>query len=160
MILYFLLHFSFLFTHPHFVSVSNFKYIAVDSVLQVTHRVFTDDLERALSFHQGTKTDLLQDSLYSDNIQLLGQYLELTSNVYINNTKINLRLLGFEQDEEAVLIYREGKCDSPQMIKIKLDFLHSIIPSQVNIVHFNMDKVRKSTQLTKSKSEIQWILDK
>ncbi|MBK7812127.1 MAG: hypothetical protein IPO62_16740 [Saprospiraceae bacterium] len=152
--------FSFnLWFHPHFVSVSHLNYKEESKTLEITHRIFTDDFERALSFRNGQKIDLLNDSLIERNIEVINQYLIQTSSIKVNGQIIIPNFVGFEEDEEAILIYREVNCEIPKEINIRLNFLTEIISTQNNIVHFKYDKQKKSTQLSKNKPEVEWVLN-
>lgn len=149
--------FSFLYVlHPHFVSVTKIDYNDEKESLEVTNRIFTDDLERALSYQESGKIDLLNDSLYDTNTRLIQKYLSKHFILHHNDLKLNLNVLGFEKDEEAVIIYSEADCTKPGHVQVYLDLLTEIISTQVNIVHFKVGKQTKSTQLSKSKKETSW----
>jgi len=145
--------------HPHFVSVSHLNYLEETKTIQITHRIFTDDLERALSFSRGKKIDLLNDSLVEQNKEILNKYLQQTSSIKVNGQILIPIFVGYEKDEEAILIYRELISETPKEINIRLSFLTEIISTQNNIVHFKFNKIKKSTQRSKGKPEVSWALN-
>ena len=148
---------SILIFHPHFVSVTKINHNWEEKRLEITHRIFTDDLERTISFHEAKKVDLLTDSLYEENFEFIRDYIFRHVFIENNNQVLNIKVLGFEKDEEAILIYSEVECTKPEQVKVRIDLLTEIISTQVNIVHFKTKEKMKSTQLSKSKTEVIWI---
>jgi hypothetical protein len=140
--------------HPFYVSVSQVRENTKDRMLEVTCKIFTDDLEKELRKNYHAPVDLLNQAGRPAMGKLINDYIKGHLKISADGRECVLQYVGFEQDEEAVDCYF-------QVVNIKVnktvDIINSILfdykPEQVNIVHVTVRGTRKSTQLVNPDSK-------
>ena len=66
-----------------------------------------------------------------------------------NGKLLKLNYIGFEEENESVNIYLESeKVASPKKMETVVSMLYNEFDDQMNIIHFVINKVRKSEKLT------------
>ena len=139
--------------HPIHVSVTDLTYDERERQLEITMRVFTDDLEEALRKSTGF-SDL--DILESDTArvdQLMKSYLKDHFAVSLDNRQQSPLYLGHERDGDAMVFYIEvAKVKKWNSINIKNDILMDAFGDQSNLVNCYVGETVKSLRLTKDSS--------
>ena len=134
--------------HPFYVSVFEVRENTKERMLEITCKIFTDDLEKDLRKNYNTHVDLLKDADRSHMGTLVDQYIKAHVQLSVDGKKCVLHYLGFEQDEEAVDCYFEV---NDITVKRRVEIVNTILfdykPEQVNVVHVMAKGTRKSTQL-------------
>ena len=98
--------FSSISEHKYYVSTSLFNFTE-DNSLEVTLRIFKDDLSVAISnkYLIDNTNDLnLENKIYINKIE---SYFNSKLNILINNKKIELQLLGLESKNDMYVCYLE-----------------------------------------------------
>lgn len=134
--------------HPFYLSVTEFNYNSGTSRWEVTVKLFTNDLEDALAGSLGKRTDLINVTDTSRTISMLENYLGTRLNLSVSGSPVSVRILGFENEEEATWIYLESqKCPRPGKMEIHNSLLCDFLSRQMNIVHVKVGDRRKSSRL-------------
>lgn len=134
--------------HPFFVSVTEVNHNAAEKTMEVSCKVFFDDMEAVLKQNYKTVADLSKPEQQKQNDQLLAHYLARHLSVTVNGKAIALKYLGYEKESESVFCYLEGSgVNAVQSVDIKTDLLHDFTPQQINIVHCIVGGRRQSTKL-------------
>lgn len=138
--------------HPFYISLTEIKYNSKESSLEISQKIFWDDLEVELTdLYQG-KIDFLKPKDKTDLNRKLKQYILQNNEILVNGKKAELSYLGYEIEEDAAWIYLEAKDISrPQKVEVRNSTLHKHFNSQQNIVNFYLDKSPKSLILIKGK---------
>ncbi len=123
--------------HPFYVSITDIRYNQADAQIELSQKVFWDDLEIELTEVYKRPVNVLKPSSKKELNEMLGQYFLSSNEVIINGNKINLEYIGYEVEEDAVWVYLEGmNVDEPKTVKIKNTVLFGSFKSQQNIVNF------------------------
>lgn len=158
-VLLFVLMFSQIYVQAHefYVSLTNAKFIPAENSIQVSIKIFTDDLEKALSKAENTTIFLNEKKILPQHQEQIKKYLLQKFLLSVNEQKIEFNYVGSEQEDDATWCYLEFKnVKNVQSIKIENLILIDIFDTQANISHFEgFTKSVKSALNTKSnQSEI------
>ena len=139
--------------HPFHVSVCEVVWKEESSALQLTYRVFLDDMEMALRRETGNQElNIVTDSLQVH--QAMRTYFHQTFHLELNGKKIDYRYLGGEIEEDVMWCYLEVEgVDKVNSLKITSTHLTEVYDDQQNIIHFKIGGEKKSYILTKRETE-------
>lgn len=136
--------------HPFHVSVSDIKYKEDQKALQVSTRIFLDDLELALQAYSGNDTlDIVEKADWKFVNETLGQYLlERISLKDEKGRKYELNYIGAEIEEDVMWCYLEvEKVRKLESVTVTNKILHEVWADQENLVHFRAFDGVKSARL-------------
>lgn len=135
--------------HKYYLSLTKIDYIKESKSLQITMRIFIDDLEGTLnkinkkSFDLDTKTELEDANLYIE------KYLLKQFKVSINGSRIKYKYLGKKYENDVVYLFAEiENISAIKSIEIKNRVLIDDFDDQLNIIKLNINKKKKSFILT------------
>ena len=135
--------------HPFFVSVVELNYKQKERTLQVSVKLFTNDLEEALQRTSKKSIDILNPKHQSETDSVLFNYIKKRLVVQLSSKKQVLHFIGYEKEEEAIWTYLEIKnCALPKNILINTQLLYDYLPQQINIVHADINGTKKSSKVT------------
>ena len=141
--------------HPYYMSVTEFEYKPAEKEVQVACKIFTDDLEEALKKDYKRKVDILNASAKKENEQLLNNYLQQHLRLKLDGKAADLKMIGFEQEGEAVWVYLVTNNTSAfKSAAVFNDILYSYREDQLNIIHFKNKAERKSHRFTFPNKEV------
>jgi len=130
--------------HKYYVSTSLFNFTENNS-LQVTLRIFKDDLSNAISknYLSESSDDLdLIDKFYFNKLE---DYFNLNLNVLIENKKIKLHLLGLESKNDMYVCFLEiENLESFTTLSLENKILFEIFKDQQNIIHVKKNSKKRS----------------
>lgn len=132
--------------HPFYLGVTSLEYNAREQVLQGSVKLFVNDLEDALKKSTKKPVDLINVKDTVGTTALLMAYLGSHFRLQVNGTPARFEFLGFEREEEALWMYVEYKCEAPKKIQIQNSLLFDYLPDQSNIVHIEVNGIRKSAK--------------
>lgn len=144
--------FSFMTIHKFYVSVTEITYSDKDEALQITLRIFMNDLERTLEERYAIKANMATRKEHRDLEIYLQQYLNDKFNLKVNGKKVPLTFLGKEYETDIVKCYIEIKdinYQSLKSIEVVNEILFEQFEEQQNIVHFRLPGKVKSLLLIK-----------
>ena len=135
-------------THPFFVSITEIRQNDKSKNLEVSCRIFFDDLEQALEKKYHNKVNIIKPADQAKVNQLVADYLQKQVQLKANGKPVKLTYLGYEIEEDAAWCYLEAspKLDVKQL-EVKNAILFEEHPEQQNMVHVTIKKQRKSTKL-------------
>jgi len=141
--------------HPFHVSIAELN-IAEDT-LQVSLRVFTDDLEFALREMIHDKVFLSNPTLYEKNYVVLRDYLFNRVRAGDGGKTKALEWLGFEFEDDVCWIYGQLPVD-PEMriLFFKTDILTEIYDDQQNMVHLKTPDGYETALATAKNNEVRF----
>ena len=141
--------------HPYYMSVTEFEYKPAEKEVQVACKIFTDDLEETLKKEYKRKVDILNTSGKKENEQLLNSYLQQHLRLQLDGKPVALKMIGFEQEGEAVWIYLvTNNTAAFKSAVVFNDLLYSYREDQLNIIHFKNKGERKSHRFTFPNKEV------
>ncbi len=140
-------------THKFYVSVTNIGYSEKDDALQITTRIFIDDLEAVLLERYEVAANLDADTESKVADEYLEKYLRKKFKVEIDGENKSYDLIGKKYDNDVCVFYIELakiNLDSVKYIQIQNEILTDLFDEQQNVVHFKIKGKKKSFVLLKS----------
>ena len=134
--------------HPIFVSVTTIEHNSSAKTLEISCKIFTDDLETTLRKKYNTKVDLLDVKFAPAMNKLVNDYIQKHLMLKADGKTVVLNFIGFEQQEEGIITYFEVKNIS-QLTKLEVvdTILYDEKPQQLQIIHVTVKGERKSSRL-------------
>ena len=134
--------------HPYHISVCDIVFDAETKALQVSQRVFLDDLEETLSEQFDLKVDVLNppDKAFRDS--LIQVYLFKHIDIEVDGKAKNRVYIGNEITEDGMWCYIEYTgVKKVKELKVRNTVFFDKFDDQANIVHFKYQGVTKSLKL-------------
>ncbi len=141
--------------HPFHISVCDIEHNAVTESLEISQRIFMDDLEIGLkNFHKIEYVDAFKPKDPAELDSLINGYLQAKLEFVINGVKTPFTFIGSEMEGDARWCYLEAKnVASVQSVQITNKVLISVFDDQENIVHFKANDKLKSYRLNKEEKQ-------
>jgi hypothetical protein len=134
--------------HPLYISVTEINHNAKEKILEVSCKMFTNDLEAALEKTTKTHVDLsaAKDKTASD--KLIADYVARHLRLRLDGKAAVLHFVGSEKEEDGTWSYFQVN-DVPAVKRIDAgnDLLYDSFNQQIGIMHVTVGGQRKSTRL-------------
>lgn len=141
-----------LWVHPFHVSVSDIKYKEDQKALQISTRIFLDDLELALQAYSGReKLDIVEKSNWDFVDEQLEKYVLERLKLWDEKDRAyELNYVGAEIEDDVMWVYVEiEKVKKLEKVTIWNAILHEVWADQENLVHFRAFEDVQSARLYK-----------
>jgi hypothetical protein len=134
--------------HPFYISVTEINLNTADKTLEVSCKMFADDLEQTIEKIDHTQLDISSDKDKSKFDNYIPTYVKNHLSISIDGKAGNLSYIGFEKDKESAYCYFEVEnISSLKKIDINNRLLYDFTSDQVNIIHVMVNGKRQSTKL-------------
>jgi len=144
--------------HKFYVSVTQIDYMPSKKRIEITHRIFIDDLEKALTKKYNKKVNLTSTKELPEAEELIKSYLKEKIKISINKKPQNLEFLAREVEGDVLILYTKIAISKKiNTFEIYNSLLTEVYADQQNIVHTNIKKKKKSILLTNT--ELQGKID-
>lgn len=146
----------FVVTHKFYVSVTNIGYSEKEDALQITSRVFIDDLEKVLQERYGINMALGTEAEAKITEAYLEKYLRAKFVMRLNGKEAPFTYIGQKTDNDVLVLYLEIPkvgFATLQSIEIQNEMLTDLFEEQQNVVHFKLKQVKKSFILLKDNNK-------
>ena len=131
--------------HPFYISVCQIDYNSDADTLEMSFRIFIDDLELALESMGTGRLRLGTEQEAEKADEYIGRYLDRHIELEVNGLPVEAAFLGKEVDTDAIWCYLEivdvTVLDS---LSIKNTLLLETFEDQVNLVHVKANDQKKS----------------
>lgn len=135
--------------HPLHLSASTFNCNAKTGTIEISCRIFTDDLENLIGSKYQVKPDLSASSRHKEMDVLLNKYMSGSLQLAVNGKPVRLSYLGFENDNEAVILYMEtAKVGLVKQLVTTCTVMYDQFDDQTNIFHITRNGDRRSFKLS------------
>jgi hypothetical protein len=148
---------SFLYTlyflfHPIHISVSEINYSEKDKALQITSRIFIDDLELAIRAQRNEpELDLIEPKNGLTTEKLVSEYVLKHFAVKLDGKMQKMNYLGMEREDPALICYIEiENVKKFKTIEVRNDIIMETHEDQSSIIHITYKGPVKSMRLLKS----------
>jgi hypothetical protein len=137
--------------HPLHISVTEIKFDATDKELEISSRIFIDDLEEAIQQElKRPSLDILSPGKEITTDLLLGNYLATRLTIKADGKMMKIKYLGHEIEGDAMIVYLYV----PNIKKLKeIDVFNSTITEvyddQSNLVHVTVGDRTRSLRLVR-----------
>ena len=136
--------------HPFHVSVCEIYHNAETKSLEISMKIFIDDLELAIRESGIVSFELLEVAEKNVDKIPLEYYLKNQFEISVNDKALELDFVGFEFDQDAILCYFEGKrVRKISSIKIKNAIITEVFDDQINLTHVQYNGEMKSLKAIK-----------
>ena len=140
--------------HPFYVSMTEVQHNEKAKRLEVSCKVFSNDLEAMLEKKYQTSIDMLQARDKARIEPLLQDYLQQHLRVQVDGKPVAFRFLGYELEEDATWCFLEAvKINQVKRLEVKNDILLAEHPTQTNMLHVTVKGRRQSTKLDNPQSQ-------
>lgn len=137
--------------HKYYLSYTKINYAKDSKSLQVTMKIFTDDLENVLNQQFKINAQLNSDREINNINKHLSEYINDKFEIEVNKAKKDYTFLGKEYKNDETNIYLEiENIDKIETITITNKMLMEIFNDQQNIIKVKIDNFKKSSIYTKN----------
>ena len=135
--------------HPLYISVTEMNYNATDKNLEISCKIFADDLEKTLANNYKAKVDLTTPADKNEANRLVKEYVKSHLLLKVDNKAVLLEFVGFEKENDAIWSYFEVKniTTAPKKIDVVNSILYEAYDKEINLMHVSIGGERKSTRL-------------
>ncbi len=135
--------------HKYYVGLTEVNIDSKKHTLDVSTKLFMDDLEAALLKSTNKKVDL-STSVNNKEVQtLLMNYLDVNFKINVGGKLLKLKFVGYEVENDAVWCYSEvPNFKGKGTVSILNKLLYESFPEQSNLMNVNWDGVSKSVKLS------------
>jgi len=140
--------------HPFYVSVCEIYHNPTTSSLEISMKIFIDDLELAIQKSSNPEFAISENANKSIVESEIANYLEDKFKIEIDSERIGQKLIGYELESDAIICYIEvKKVDNIGSIKVQNSILTEVYSDQINLTHFQYKDQLKSLKTTKTSPE-------
>lgn len=143
-----------LYFHPFHISVTSIYFADEEKSLQITAKIFADDLEEALNPTDAIASayiDVLNPKKQTELDSIVQDYLHQHLTFTVNGHSIQPKYLGFEREDLTMWCYLEATgIEDLESVKVQNTMLLNTFDDQVNIVHIRANGVVKSMKLAQN----------
>ena len=144
------------FWHPFYVSVTEIEHVKAKNEVQVSCRIFADDLENVLKKEAHLPLDIIHPGDRRQMDSLIAGYISRHLVVKVDGKVLKMQYLGYKIEEEAAWCFLSvSEVVGFKQVKVKDDILYREHPNQINMVHVVRDGVRKSNKLDNPEAEME-----
>lgn len=134
--------------HPFYVSVTEISQNKQEKILEISCKMFTDDVENALNRRYRTSIDILNPADTALARKLLGDYINSHLRLTVNGQVMPAEFIGYEKEGGALWSFLQVNNAAPvSRLAVKNDLLYEMFSTQIGIIHVTVDGKRKSTRL-------------
>lgn len=134
--------------HPFFVSVIEINHNAKESTVEISVRIFTEDLEKTLQKYTTAKLDISHPPDKAFLEKQISNYIREKLKLNINGQPVVLQYIGHEIQRESVWSYFEiPKITGIKRLEIDCSVLYDFVHNQTNLIHVKSKDTQKSYKL-------------
>ncbi len=135
--------------HKFYVSIYQINYVPQKKMVQITSRIFIDDLNDALEKKYNKRAFVGTDRQSDSDIELMKKYIAEKFIIKINGKQIVPNYLSNELEANVIVCYFSIK-DVPKLnsFSVENSALMEINGEQQNVIQANIDGDKKSVLLT------------
>ncbi len=147
------------FAHPVHITVTNIEPNTQKGVFEVSCKIFSDDLEKAVLFYTGVHINITQNKPVNNINELLHQYITSKFSIIINDKNIppqKIKLVNYFMVNDATWIYLEFPITNKiKTLSIQNDLLNHLYPDMTNLVIINWGNKQQGFTFTKHQTKVQ-----
>jgi hypothetical protein len=138
----------FLVLHPLYISVTEINHNAKDKTLEISCKMFTNDLEATLEKTAHAKVDLSEPKDKKVTDKLITDYVGKHLQIKIDGKMVVLHFLGSEKEADGTWSYFQvNDVVTVKRIDIVNSLLYDNFDQEINIIHAGVGGEKKSTRL-------------
>jgi hypothetical protein len=140
--------------HKFYVSVTQINFNQDKKIVQITSRIFIDDLNNALEKKHKKKFHIGSTKETDEEIQLLKKYINDNFSIKVNNKPKQVVYLDKEIEDDVIIVYQVIRgIPKINSLQIKNTLLFDFLLEQQHIIHTQVLTKKQSALLTLENSE-------
>ncbi len=140
--------------HKFYMAIYQINYASEKKMLQITTRIFADDLDKAIEKKYNKKTFLGTEKESSESVELLKKYLSQKFTLQVNGQAKPMIFISKEMDGDVLVCYfKITDISKIKTIEIYNSVLTECFAEQQNIVHVLALDSKKSILFTESSTK-------
>ena len=140
--------------HKYYISSTKIEYKREARSLQITMRIFIDDLQETINNAYSKNIELALPNEPKEIDSLINSYVSKKFEIRINDEQKKYSYLGKEYHKDEIYIYLEVEnVEFIKSIEIKNSMLMELFPEQQNIIKLYINETKKTFLLTKEKDK-------
>jgi hypothetical protein len=140
--------------HPFYMSVTEIRYNAPRKTLEISCRIFSDDLENALKKQYKTSFDIIRPANRTAVDSMIAQYIRGHLHIKTDGKPVSLQYLGYRIEEDATWCFLEiTGVPGLQRLDLQNDILYKEHSTQSHMIHAIVNDKRQSTKIDNPKTE-------
>jgi hypothetical protein len=144
--------------HPFYVSVTEINHNAKTQSVEISCRMFYDDLEHVLEKQYNTRLDIVKPANKDQLNKLINDYIHHHLIIKVDGKVLNPAYVGYEIQEDGAWAYLEVTgVTKAQKIEVHNDLLYTEHTEQINMLHVIVKGERKSTKLDNPAADASFI---
>ena len=143
------------FAHPFHISLTEIKWNKDTEHLEISQKIFWDDLEIALSGYHDESIDFLNPANKEKLDKQIEIYLQEHNKIWVADNQVTVNFIGYEIEDDAAWFYLESeKVKEPTSIKVKNSLLVSDFSDQKNVVQVYFETTSPNSIILGKNNEI------
>jgi hypothetical protein len=135
--------------HKFYVSIYQINYAQEKKMLQITSRIFVDDLNNILKIKYNQKTNLGEPNESDNDIALMKKYIFENFTIKVNGQPKTITLANKEMEGNVLICYYNIKDISKiKSLEIHNAVLHDYVEDQQNIIQIKLYGKKESMLFT------------
>lgn len=135
--------------HPFYVSVTEINHNAKEKTLEISCKLFLDDMEKTIKKELNTAVELTSPKDPKKAQQQVSDYVKKHLSIKIDGKPVSLEFIGYETEGASLWSYFQVKnISSVHKIEVSNSLLYELYDSQISIVHAQVGADKKSTKVT------------
>ena len=145
----------FSFLHPFYVSVTDINHNSKNKSLEISSKIFFDDLEREIEMENKVSFDIIKPVNKAKVNVLIADYVKKHLQIKVDGKLLTMNYIGYEIQEDAAWCYLEiPKVDKVGIIEINDHILFKLHTEQINMLNVTVNGKRQSTKLDAPTSRV------
>ena len=142
--------------HPLYISVTEMEYNATEKALEISCKVFTEDLEKGLAKANEAKVDMYNPKDKALLEKQIADYIRKHLLIKCDGKPLTLEFVGYELEEQSTWSYYQVSklTTAPKKVEVHSSIFYELYDKQINIVHMSSGGTRKSTKLDYPETEL------
>ncbi len=138
--------------HKFYVSIYQINYAHEKKTLQITSRIFIDDLNEAMASKYKKKIFLGEKNESAADVVLMKEYLSQNFTIKVNGQSKSIQFLSHEYESNVIICYYSIKdATKIKTIEITNTALFELFPEQQHIINTTVLGSKQSLLLTMNK---------
>lgn len=140
--------------HKFYVGIYQIHYAPEKKMLQITTRIFIDDLNDVLQKKYNRKFHLGEAAETPDDVAMLHKYLIANFSVAVNKKPVTLNFLSKETENNVLICYFSVRdVAKPVTMQVANKILFDLVTEQQNIIQTTVNGKKNSLLLTTDNPE-------
>lgn len=145
--------------HPFYVSVTDINYNSKSKMIEISSKIFCDDLENVIFKENKLKIDIINPKDKNLANILVAGYIKKHLQLRVNGQNLTLKFIGYEISDAAVWCYLEtDRVNKINIFEIKNDILISLHAEQNNLINLKISQKEENLKLDESHTNYKILL--